>query len=86
MDIASATFNSFANGYLGFFFDPDNNPGGARRPTDPVASWTAHSVTVDYGSDWPAQLVADQPTLRFDVQTAAVPESSALAFAGARRR
>lgn len=79
VNIIGAVFNPNENGYLGFFFDPINNDTAPPRPGDPIVSWTADSVTVEYGSDWSLFTVADQPTLRFDVLTA-VPEPSTYAM------
>lgn len=76
VNIIGVTFDPNANDYLGFFNSP-NNPTAPFRPNDPIASWTPGSVTVDYGSDWALFTVADQPALRFDVQTA-VPEPGTL--------
>jgi len=78
VNIIGVTFNPNANDYLGFFNSQDN-PTAPFRPSDPTVSWTPGSVTVEYGSDWALFTVADQPALRFDVQTA-VPEPGTLAM------
>ena len=74
LDIESASFNYADSVYDTFFFDPVNNPTGAFRPSDPIVSSTANSVTVEFGSDWSGQLAADAPYLRFDIKTVAIPE------------
>ncbi|MCO6044522.1 PEP-CTERM sorting domain-containing protein [Aeoliella sp. ICT_H6.2] len=81
VDIIGASFNFADSDYSSYLFDPDSNPTGATRPSDPVVTWTADSVTVAYGTDWSGQLAADWPTLRFDVTTA-VPEPGTLTLSG----
>lgn len=83
VDITGASFNYAASVYATYFFDPINNPGGASRPSDPIVSFTSHSVTVNYGSDWSSQLASDWPTLRFDVAAVPEPGMPALTFIGA---
>ncbi len=79
--ITGVTFNPNGNGYSGFF-QSDDNPSGASPVADPSISWTANSITVEYGSDWGGQLSADWPVLRFDVETVPEPSSAAILLAG----
>lgn len=68
--IVGASFNEAASDYTGYLASGDN-PGGSPRPGGPWISVTDDSVTITF-TDFSAQLVGDQPIMRFDVQ--AVPE------------
>ncbi|GAA5483161.1 PEP-CTERM sorting domain-containing protein [Haloferula sargassicola] len=79
--ISGVSFNFADSNYATYLASP-LNPSGASRPSDPVVSYTADSVTVAFGSDWSGQLASDWPSLRFDIQTVPEPGTAALAVAG----
>jgi PEP-CTERM motif len=77
VDVLSASFNENDGDFLGYLFDPINNPTGAPRPgvsvvpvLESAGRW-GFEITLN---GYTAQLVGDQAVLRFDVQTAPVPE------------
>ena len=74
-EITGVTFDPSGNAYSSFF-QSDDNPFGSPPVADPTINWTSDSITVEFGSDWGGQLIADQPILRFDVE--AVPEPNAV--------
>lgn len=69
VNISGASWNEGDSDYTTYLFHPTENPTGSARPSDPIVSSTASTVTVEFGDDWSGQLAADWPTLRFDVQT-----------------
>lgn len=75
VDIIGAVFNRAGS-------NVDTYVAGPAMP-DPSVGFTAHSVTATF-SAFPQGLVADGPTLRFDVQVAQVPEpaSGAMVLGG----
>ncbi len=78
VDIVGATFNEAAGDFTGYLAGPEN-PTGSPRPVGPDIVVTAHSVQITW-TDYSAQLVGDQAIMRFDVQTAAVPEPASVAM------
>lgn len=78
--ITGVSFNVGASQWADFFQSPDN-PTAPPRPADPFGVFTATSLTITIPT-LSFLTIADQPTLRFDVQTAAapVPEPASIAL------